>query len=86
MLSVGRRVCSGTLLMGQARRAMSTLGTLYTAPGTPSPDTVHMFLHEAGVADKVAIEKVNINKAANRGASRGAQTEVFACVLLSTRV
>ena len=49
-----------------ARRALSTLGTLYTAPGTPSPDTVHMFLHEAHAVDIVSTEKVNIGKAANR--------------------
>ena len=47
-------------------RALSSLGTLYTAPGTPSPDTVHMFLHEASATDLVTMEKTNINKAANR--------------------
>ena len=55
----------GTVRHSQ-RAAMSTLGKLYTAPGTPSPDTVHMYLHEAGVPTIVDIEKVNINKAANR--------------------
>ena len=67
MLLLARRCSVGALLAGQARRrAMSTLGTLYTAPGTPSPDTVHMYLHEAGATELVNIEKVNINKAANR--------------------
>lgn len=42
------------------------IGTLYTAPGTPSPDTVHMYLHEAGATDLLTIEKTNINKAVNR--------------------
>jgi len=44
------------------------LGTLYSAPGTPSPDTVHMYLHEAGAVDAVTIEKINIVKLANRSA------------------
>ena len=47
---------------------MSTIGTLHTAPGTPNPDVVHMFLHEAGAEDWVSIQKVNINKGANREA------------------
>ena len=64
--SIGRRSCAAALSTLRQTRAMSSLGTLYSAPGTPSPDTVHFYLHEAGIADSVAVEKVNIGKAANR--------------------
>ena len=68
-LLLGRPVAGRTTALSLgARRCASTLGTLHTAPGTPSPDTVHMYMHEAGITDAVAIEKVNIGKASNRSA------------------
>ena len=68
-LLLGRPTLSlGVKTVGGNLRYASTLGTLHTAPGTPSPDTVHMYMHEAGIADAVAIEKVNIGKASNRSA------------------
>ena len=57
-------------LLSRRTRLLSTdaspLGTLFSAPGTPSPDTVHFYLAEAGIVDRVTIEKVQIGKAANR--------------------
>merc|ERR1719231_181839 len=55
---------------GLLRRRFTTsaapLGTLYSAPGTPSPDTVHFYIAEAGIAEQVPVKPVNIMKAANR--------------------
>ena len=39
---------------------------LFSHPGTPSPDAVHMYLHEADAEDLVIVERVNVNKAVNR--------------------
>mmetsp|Transcript_20838 Transcript_20838/g.34372 ORF Transcript_20838/g.34372 Transcript_20838/m.34372 type:complete len:262 (+) Transcript_20838:65-850(+) len=38
----------------------SLLGTLYSSPGTPSPDTVHFYLEEAGITERVLVEKMSI--------------------------
>jgi len=50
-------------------RSLSSTATklkLYSHPGTPSPDAVHMYLHEASAEDLVEVERVNVNKGANR--------------------
>ena len=66
MFSTAVRRATSVRSVATARRHLSTLGTLYTAPGTPNPDTVHLYLHEAGANDLVTIQKVNIGKGANR--------------------
>ena len=66
MFSTAVRRATSVRSVATARRHLSTLGTLYTAPGTPNPDTVHLYLHEAGANDLVTMQKVNIGKGANR--------------------
>eukprot|EP00966_Prymnesium_polylepis_P042715 992749-Prymnesium_polylepis.1 len=61
------RSSTRALAASASRRAYSKL-MLYSAPGTPSPDTVHMYLEEAQATDMVTVEKVQIGKAQNRGA------------------
>ena len=42
-------------------------GTLHTHQGIPSPDIVHMYLHEANV-EGLKFERTNVNKMVNRTA------------------
>lgn len=55
------------LTRGIYHRNLSSVGTLYTHRGIPSPDIVHMYLEEAGSTDIVTYENTNVNKMENRG-------------------